>query len=74
LPHALDRANVADAIARVKSGQFSGVQVDLIARAQAVKAIPALKEQFTKVQDPLLKEKVAAALVRLGDQDESYWD
>jgi len=74
LPYGIDRANVPDAVAKVKSGQYLAVHVDLIARAHAEEAIPALKEQFGRVQDSLLKAKIAAALVRLGDKDDSYWD
>jgi hypothetical protein len=69
-----DMANVPDAVAKVKSGEFGGAHVDLITRAGAVEAIPVLKEQFVRVQDPLLKAKIAAALVRLGDKDDTYWD
>lgn len=69
-----DRANVPDAIAKVKSGGFVGSHVDLIVRAGAIQAIPDLKEQFVRVQDPLLKAKLAAGLVRLGDKDGAYWD
>ena len=74
LPYGVDRANVPDAIAKVKSGEFFGVHVDLIANAGAVEAIPVLEEQFRRVQDPRLKDKIAAALVRLGDKDDIYWD
>ena len=74
LAYGADMANVPDAIAKVKAGEFSGVHVDLITRAGAVEAIPILKEQFVRVQDPLLKAKIAAALVRLGDKDDTYWD
>jgi hypothetical protein len=72
--YAVDRANVPDAIAKVKSGEFALVHVDMIARADAVEAIPILKEQFVRVQDPLAKAKLAAALLRLGDKDDTYWD
>jgi hypothetical protein len=75
LAYAADIANVPDAVARVKSGKFAAVHVDLIARANAVEAIPALKEQFERVQNPLLKTKIAAALVRMkGDKDNAHWD
>lgn len=33
-----------------------------------------MKLQFDRVQDPFLKDKIAAALVRLGDKDDQYWD
>src|SRR6266404_2219561 len=69
-----DKASVADAIAKVKSGDFAGVHVDLIGRAGAVEAIPILKEQFTRVEDPLDKAKIAQVLIKLGDRDNTYWD
>jgi PBS lyase HEAT-like repeat len=73
--HAYGVESVPDAIARVKSGEFAAVHVDLIATANAVEAIPVLKEQFERVQNPLLKTKIAAALVRMkGDKDNAYWD
>jgi HEAT repeat protein len=74
LAYGADMANVPDAIAKIKSGEFGGVHVDLVTRAGAVEAIPALQEQFRHVGDPLLKAKIAAALVRLGDKDDSYWN
>jgi HEAT repeats len=72
--YAVDRANVPEAIAKVKSGEFALVHVDMIARADAVDAIPILKEQYVRAQDPFVKTKIAAALLRLGDKDDSYWD
>src|SRR5262245_39732849 len=74
LPYAVDRANVPDAIAKVKSGEFAAVHVDLIARAGAAEGIPVLKEQFEHVRDIFLKDKIGAALLRLGDKDDKYWD
>ena len=74
LAYGADRANVPDAIAELKSGNFLGVHVDLIARAGAVEAIPILRQQFLVVQDPILQAKIAAALLRLGEQDSTYWD
>jgi hypothetical protein len=71
---AADKADVADAIAKVKSGNFLLVHVDMIAKADAVEAIPALKEQFGRSNDPLIKGKIAGTLVRLGDKDNIYWD
>jgi hypothetical protein len=69
-----DKANVADAIAKVKSGDFAGVDVDMIRRGGAVEAIPILKEQFTRVHDPLNKAQIASVVIRLGDRDKTYWD
>ena len=74
LAYGIDKANVPDAIAKVKSGDFALVHVELIAEAGAVEAIPILKEQFVRSQDPLKKAKIADALVRLGDKDDTYWD
>lgn len=64
---------MSDAIAKVKSGNFAGIHVDLIARGHAVEAIPVLKEQFDKIDERLMKEKIAAALVRLGDVYSAFW-
>jgi len=74
LAYGVDRANVPDALAKVKSGEFGAIHVDLIVRAGVPEAIPVLEEQFTQVQDPLLKAKIAAGLVRLGDKDDTYWN
>jgi hypothetical protein len=75
LAYGADKANVPDAIAKVKSGEFAAVHVDMIARADAVEAIPSLKQQFVHADDDsLLKAKIAAALVRLGDKDDTYWE
>jgi hypothetical protein len=75
LAYGADKANVPDAIEKVKSGEFAALHVDMIARAGAVEAIPSLKQQFVHVNDdPLLKAKIAAAIVRLGDKDDTYWD
>lgn len=65
---------VADAIAKVQSGKFAGVHVDLIAEAGAVEAIPALEKQFESSPDPLDKGKIAQGLVKLGDQNDMYWN
>jgi len=70
----LNKTNVDGAIARVKSGNFLAVDVDMIRRGGAVEAIPILKEQFVRVREPLLKGKIASVLVSLGSKDDSYWD
>jgi hypothetical protein len=78
---AADPGNVPEAIARVKSGDFFGVDVEMIVEFHAVEAVPALEEQFVRTQDPPPgqiappeKEHIASALVRLGDKDPVYWD
>ena len=72
--YAADKANVPDAIAKLKSGKFALVHVDMIAKAGAVEAVPILKEQFARSQDRLVQTKIASAIVRLGDKDDIYWD
>jgi HEAT repeat protein len=72
--YAADKASVAAAMAAVKSGDFAPIDVEIIARADAVEAIPVLKDQFARVRDPLLKAKIASTLVRLGDKGDAYWD
>src|ERR1700693_1431113 len=69
-----DKTNVADAIAKVKSGNFVAADVDMIGRGGAVEAIPILKEQFVLRQDPLVKATIARVLIKLGDKDDTYWD
>jgi PBS lyase HEAT-like repeat len=65
---------VAASIAKVKSGDFNGSHVEVIAKAGAVDAIPALEEQFRHKTDASEKEEIASALVRLGDKDNTYWN
>jgi hypothetical protein len=77
-----NKNDVAEAIKRVKQGDFLAVHVEEIAEAGAVEAIPALKEQFARRVEPIHKddfdpgnkEKIASALVRLGDKDSIYWN
>jgi len=74
LAYAADPANVPDAIAKVSSGQFGAVHLEMIANAHAVQAIPALEQQFNVAHDLLTTTKIASTLVRLGDTNSSYWD
>lgn len=84
---ALDKARVSDAIARMNSGEFKSYDVELIRKAHAVEAIPALEKQFAKIQLPpkeptspeelsdlLDKAKIATVLVRFAVKDDAYWD
>ena len=87
-PPAPKPLTTSDIIERVKSGDYSGVGLDMIARANATEAIPALEEQFAHAQDTEpkvqtldakvpavdLKNHIASVLVRLGDRNEVYWD
>jgi HEAT repeat protein len=69
----------ADAIAKVKSGDFGVLEVDQVARAGAAQVIPNLEDRFAhtedaRTDDALMKGKIAVALVRLGDKDDTYWN
>lgn len=74
LAYPADKANLPDAIASVKSGDFGLVHVEMIASFGAVEAIPILKKQFESKDDPLTRAKLASALVRLGDKEGPHWD
>jgi HEAT repeat protein len=67
-------SEVEDAINRVKRGEFLLPDVEIIARARAVAAIPILKDQFGRTKDQDAKAKIAAALSELGDKGQVYWD
>ncbi len=61
------------ALATAKSGDVSPRDVEVIARAKAVQAIPPLEVQFARTTDPDTKMKIADGLVRLGDKNNTYW-
>ena len=64
-----------DAIASVKSGNFSPRDVVVIANAgAAVHAIPTLEEQFKRATDVNTKVAIASGLVKLRDRDNTYWN
>lgn len=67
------KSNIADRTARVKSGEFTAADVEAIATARAVEALPALKDRFAGSEDAFAKQRIASALIRLGDKDETYW-
>lgn len=83
-------AQVAKAIARVKSGEFFLVDLTVIGEARAVEAIPDLEKQFTlrtdrqeaalgalpevALQGLLEKARIAQVLLLLGDRKDVYWN
>ncbi len=72
---AKDRASIPLAIADLEKGDFGLVDIEIIAEAKAVQAIPLLENQYEKSTDEDTKEKIANALVRLGgDPSGKYWD
>lgn len=73
-PYTLNTREVADAVAKVKSGKFNGYHVGLIGEARAVEAIPDLEKQFVLASEPLDKAKIAQVLLLLGDRKDFYWN
>ncbi len=75
-PNAPAKDNVADAeaMARLKHGDFFPADINRIAKAGAVQAIPDLEKQFELTPDPVSKISIASALVRLGDKDPAWWN
>ena len=65
---------LADAVAKVKSGQFNGYHVGVIGEARAIEAIPDLEKQFTLISDPIQKAQIARVLLLLGDKKDAYWN
>lgn len=65
---------LATSIARAKSGNVNTSDVEIIAEARAVQAIPSLEEQFERTTDVDTKTKIANGLVRLGDKHNIYWN
>jgi HEAT repeat protein len=70
----VDTKDVADAVAKVKSGKFNGYHVGVIGEARAVEAIPDLEIQFTRVSEPIQRAKIAQVLLFLGDKKDVYWN
>lgn len=68
------KETINDVIERVKQGDFALADLENIARAGAVHAIPVLEQQFAAAQDATVKGKIAFALVRLGDKSDIYWN
>lgn len=65
---------LATSIARARSGNVDTSDVEIIAEAGAVQAIPSLEEQFGRETDVDTKTKIASGLVRLGDKHNTYWN
>lgn len=74
LPYAVDPANIPKAVDAVHKGDYGLVDVEMIAEANAVQAIPDLKREFVQSKDPVTRSKMANALVRMGLKDGEYWD
>ena len=69
-----DKKEVADAVARARSGEFNGYFAGVIGEAGAIEAIPDLERQFDLASEPLDKAKYAQVLLLLGDKKDAYWN
>ncbi len=67
-------AEVAKALANLKSGEAIAYNAQVIAEADAREAIPELEEQFARTTDFIDKAKVAQVLLALGDKKDVYWN
>jgi HEAT repeat protein len=74
LPYAANPANVPTALSRLQNKNYSPVDLEILARYKAKDALPALRSEFAASHDPDTTEKIANALVRIGDHDPQYWD
>lgn len=63
----------AASLRTLEQGKFDTRDVERVAGAGMTEAIPALKTRFVQEQDEHTKAKIAAALVRLGERGDSYW-
>ncbi len=70
----LSSESVKSALLQLQQGEFSIIDVRILAEAGEVQAIPALKAQFLLKKETQLKEYIASALFRLGEKDQIYWD
>jgi hypothetical protein len=62
------------ALTRAKSGNADARDVVVIANAGLIQAIPDLEKQFSHATDIDTKVSLASGLVRLRDQDDTYWN
>src|SRR6266446_4610516 len=72
---AIGKVKVSEAIEKARPDSPESIYfVEQIAQARAVQAVPMLEEKFVRTQDELDKAHIASALVRLGDNNDIYWD
>ena len=67
------RDNLAKAVNEVKGGNWASVD-QIVTEAGPVRAVPILHDLFANSQDAEVKERIAGALVKLGDKDSAYFD
>ena len=68
------QAELKNALTHLNSGKFNSIDVAIIMGAHDLEAIPELETQFTRSTDPDMKESLADALIRLGQNHGPYWD
>jgi hypothetical protein len=74
-PDTIQKVNVPEAMKEAQSDDSSSMYfVEQLAQAHAVQAVSMLELKFERTTDELDKAHVAAALVRLGDKKNTYWD
>jgi hypothetical protein len=61
-------------IAELKTGAFGPVTEQQISEARAGRLVPVLEARFAISKDPEMKARIASALVKLGDTDNTYWN
>ena len=70
-----DAPNGATPIARLQSGSFSNEDIESVVRAgTAQEVLPKLEKRFFDPTEVDEKAMIANALVRLGDEDSTYWN
>ncbi len=57
----------------IREDKYTTATIGLVAESGSPKAVPVLEVAFKKVSDPLNKEAIASALVRLGKREAIYW-
>jgi hypothetical protein len=65
--------NLAVVINEVKRGNWASVE-QIVKEAGPVRAVPILHDLFANSQETEVKERIAGALVKLGDKDDAYFD
>ncbi len=70
----VENAELAKALANLKSGEAIAYNAQVISEAGASEAIPDLEKQFASAPEFIDKAKVAQVLLALGDKKDVYWN
>jgi hypothetical protein len=65
-----------DAMKALKDGEAEPYDLEVIGQANSVEAIPDLEKLFARTSDgdPMMKDKIAEVLIRLGSKNDAYWN